>query len=262
MPTRTFNLGRILPKPKGSYDAEETYDYLDVVYYNGSSYVALQTTVGNVPTNTTYWQIVAAAGELSGTLTAEQITAIVSQVLATAGLVVDANYVHTDNNLTDALRAAIENITTPGTGVLTIQRNGSVVGTFSADASGNVTINITVPESVTDLSGGSALFGPLDLIEVAEVTDGVIDSLKSACVYSFEQQLTSLVVSSLGYTATDIARKVERQHTFIYFVAASSFSIAIPEGCYINTPSVSAGHAYKLEVEGDYFTLTEYSTQS
>lgn len=49
--------GRVLMIPKGDYDPTETYTMLDVVSYQGKSYVAKQTTTGNAPTNTTYWQL-------------------------------------------------------------------------------------------------------------------------------------------------------------------------------------------------------------
>ena len=49
--------GRVLMIPKGNYDAAETYTMLDVVSYQGKSYVAKQTTTGNAPTDTTYWQL-------------------------------------------------------------------------------------------------------------------------------------------------------------------------------------------------------------
>lgn len=57
-----FSAGRVLTMPKGDYDASATYELLDMVFYEGSSYVAKQTTTGNLPTNTTYWQIVAYGG--------------------------------------------------------------------------------------------------------------------------------------------------------------------------------------------------------
>lgn len=47
---------------KGTYASGDTYDVGDVVFYAGSSYVAIQSTTGNTPTNTTYWQIIAQAG--------------------------------------------------------------------------------------------------------------------------------------------------------------------------------------------------------
>lgn len=51
--------GRVLPLYKGPYDPTETYAQLDQVYYNGSTYACKQSSTGNLPTDTTYWQIVA-----------------------------------------------------------------------------------------------------------------------------------------------------------------------------------------------------------
>ena len=50
------NAGRVLMIPKGEYNSATTYGMLDFVYYQGRSYVCKQTSTGNVPTNTTYWQ--------------------------------------------------------------------------------------------------------------------------------------------------------------------------------------------------------------
>ena len=60
-----YNLGKILPTPKGDYDNLTTYEFLDVVVYQGSSYLARTTTVGNAPfpEDTTYWQLLAIGGE-------------------------------------------------------------------------------------------------------------------------------------------------------------------------------------------------------
>jgi hypothetical protein len=51
------------PNFQGEYVSGNTYQVGMSVSYNGSSYVALQTTTGNVPTNTTYWQLLAAKGD-------------------------------------------------------------------------------------------------------------------------------------------------------------------------------------------------------
>lgn len=48
---------------QGTYAAGTTYYANDYVYYNGSSYVAIATTTGNLPTNTTYWSVLAAQGQ-------------------------------------------------------------------------------------------------------------------------------------------------------------------------------------------------------
>ena len=45
---------------KGNYDSQALYDFLDVVYYNGSSYVAKKNTIGNDPNrNNEFWHIFA-----------------------------------------------------------------------------------------------------------------------------------------------------------------------------------------------------------
>jgi hypothetical protein len=53
---------------KGAYNAAYTYGQNDVAYYNGSSYVAIQGTLNNIPTNTTYWEKMAAAGAEGGSI--------------------------------------------------------------------------------------------------------------------------------------------------------------------------------------------------
>ena len=53
---------------KGAYDAAYTYGTNDVAYYNGSSYVAIGGTLDNVPTDTTYWEKMAAAGAEGGSI--------------------------------------------------------------------------------------------------------------------------------------------------------------------------------------------------
>ena len=53
---------------KGAYSATYTYGVNDVTYYNGSSYVCIQGTLNNIPTNTTYWDKIAAAGAEGGSI--------------------------------------------------------------------------------------------------------------------------------------------------------------------------------------------------
>ena len=52
--------GRIGFVTRGEYNNTETYNFLDVVYYGNSSYVAKKLTVGNTPAdNNEYWQALA-----------------------------------------------------------------------------------------------------------------------------------------------------------------------------------------------------------
>ena len=51
--------GRILIMPKGTYDESVTYEMLDLVNHNGSSWLAKKTCVGIEPSieNDEYWQV-------------------------------------------------------------------------------------------------------------------------------------------------------------------------------------------------------------
>lgn len=55
----TYALGRIGLRTCGEYNATKTYQSLDVVNYNGSSYVARETVTGIVPTNEESWDLMA-----------------------------------------------------------------------------------------------------------------------------------------------------------------------------------------------------------
>lgn len=51
---------------QGAYAGGTTYYPNDIVTYNGSSYICILQSTGNLPTNTTYFSILAAAGSSSG----------------------------------------------------------------------------------------------------------------------------------------------------------------------------------------------------
>ena len=58
----TVNLGNIKLNWKGAYNSSTAYIVDDVVSYNGSSYVCILASTGNLPTVTTYWNQMSAAG--------------------------------------------------------------------------------------------------------------------------------------------------------------------------------------------------------
>ena len=58
----TVNLGNIKFNWKGAYNAGTAYAIDDVVSYNGSSYVCISATTGNLPTVTAKWNQMSAAG--------------------------------------------------------------------------------------------------------------------------------------------------------------------------------------------------------
>ena len=71
----TVNLGNIKLNWKGAYNSSTAYIVDDVVSYNGSSYVCILASTGNLPTVTTYWNQMSAKGtdgtDISTTLTTQ-----------------------------------------------------------------------------------------------------------------------------------------------------------------------------------------------
>ena len=68
------DLGRVCPVAMGEYVATTNYTRLDIVTFEGSSYICKATSTGNSPINTTYWQVLAqgALGE-AGTPTKQNL---------------------------------------------------------------------------------------------------------------------------------------------------------------------------------------------
>ena len=60
-------LGIVSIKNRGEYNSETSYEKLNVVTYQGSSYCALKDTTGNLPTDTEYWQLYAQKGDTGDT---------------------------------------------------------------------------------------------------------------------------------------------------------------------------------------------------
>jgi len=58
----TVNLGRIKFVWQGAYSGATAYVADDVVSYNGSSYICILASTGNLPTNATYWSLMAQSG--------------------------------------------------------------------------------------------------------------------------------------------------------------------------------------------------------
>jgi hypothetical protein len=71
----TVNLGSIKFKWKGTYSGATAYTVDDVVEYNGSSYICILASTGNLPTNATYFEQMSSAGtngtDLTSTLTTQ-----------------------------------------------------------------------------------------------------------------------------------------------------------------------------------------------
>ena len=209
----TYNLGKFIMTPRGTYSSTATYNRLDFVLYQGSSYVCKSNNTLNViPTNTTFWQLLAQAGQ--ATMTESQKQEIISGILS-QGVIIDPDY----NTFTAEEKTKLAALTEPNTGTLTIKRNNTTVGTFNANASTNSTINIAVPT---------------DYIQTAQTTtidDAAvdIDKLEYNHIYVLTQPQS---VKIEGYSNDNpIAPDVFSQSylpTYIYIYAKDTFTIDVP----------------------------------
>ena len=65
---------------KGGWNASTAYGVNESVFYSGSSYVCIQANTNVVPTNTSYWNIMARAGAEGGAISSMEDTTISSSV--------------------------------------------------------------------------------------------------------------------------------------------------------------------------------------
>ncbi|WP_157779208.1 hypothetical protein [Loigolactobacillus coryniformis] len=67
MASTTKDLGRVMPVAQGAYSANKAYTPLDIVSYNGGSYICLAANTGKAPTDMTCWQSLAMPGATGAT---------------------------------------------------------------------------------------------------------------------------------------------------------------------------------------------------
>lgn len=101
----TINAGRVRFVSRGTYNNSTQYYLFDLVDYNGSSYIAKENTVGNLPTNNQYWQLIAEKGNTGNDgqqgpigLTGNGIASITKT--STSGLVDTYTITYTNGNTT------------------------------------------------------------------------------------------------------------------------------------------------------------------
>lgn len=101
----TINAGRVRFVSRGTYNNSTQYYLFDLVDYNGSSYIAKENSLGNLPTNTQYWQLIAEKGNTGSTgqtgpvgATGNGISSITKT--GTSGLVDTYTITYTNGNTT------------------------------------------------------------------------------------------------------------------------------------------------------------------
>lgn len=185
--------GRVLAINRGDYNSATAYTPMDKVYYLGSTYICIADSTGNLPTNTTYWQIeakgVSDASDLDYDNTVSGLTADDVQEA------VDELASEKQDNLTfDA--SPTENSTNPVTsgGVYTALGNKQDTLTFD---------NIPTENSTNPVKSGGVYSAIEDVQDYAEDNISAIVN-----VYGSKQMIpypyTETTKTESGITFTDV----------------------------------------------------------
>lgn len=227
-------LGPVGFNPTGDYDSTRHYKKLDVVYYQGSSFVAINDSIGQLPTNAEYWDCIAL-----GTL--KQFTYdSVAEMKA-------------DNTLKDGMFA-------------------KTVGYYEANDGGAASYKITSEESETDyqeeLENGlyATLIknnGYVNVKQCGAYGDGVHDDTVAIqkAIDLFENVFLDkgiyLVSDSITMNSYNILRGSNKNESIIKAIPLKSFNIITNEDLYYTNIS-------NLTIDGDIHiggevVNTEYS---
>lgn len=139
-----------------SYSASYAYRAGDLVMYNGNLYRCIQAHAAGAaaPSNASYWSAIASAGDIptktsqlqndSGFITSASVPTKTSQLQNDSGFVTSASVPTKTSQLqNDSGFITASSLPTVNNGTLTIQQDGVTVGTFTANQSGNTTVNVT-----------------------------------------------------------------------------------------------------------------------
>lgn len=74
---------------RGTYNSATAYVANDIISYNNSTYICILASTGNLPTNTTYWSLMAAAG-IDGEVTLSTAQTLTNKTITSAKYVVSA----------------------------------------------------------------------------------------------------------------------------------------------------------------------------
>lgn len=191
-----YNLGKCIPTLRGTYSSNNTYNKLDIVTNEGSSFIAKQDNIHGVTPSliggsSHPWQVIAQKGQ---DITPAQMNAIISDVVSQMmgqGYIADPEYTVWKAS-TDALilelRNDVDSMQTPGDGVLECYVNGRRVTTFSANQRVNSQFYVNA-ESSRDLD--TELYEKVE--EEPEILDNLtVDTPKQSVVYLLPQNVKHL----------------------------------------------------------------------
>jgi len=231
----TINLGAIKFNWQGAYAGGTAYAVDDVVSYNGSSYVCKLASTGNLPTNTTYWDLMSQAGtngtngtDLTSTLTTQgdilyrDGSGLQRLGIGSAGqaLLVNSGANAVEWGSVSSTGRIIQQVSSRGQG-----------GTFSTTSTTFTTASNDFTLSITPTSTSSKI-----LLSASWTGGGINTSQR--CYYSLFRDGTNLATLNGGNTYF-----VTQEH------AGSGYSIEVPMAItFLDSPSSTSAITYSVQL--------------
>ena len=230
-----IRIGRILPIFKGNWDGSTTYYKLDIVYYNGSSYVAKTQNTNQVPTNTFYWQIVAKASTWTDFTDAEK-EALVDYCI-------------------DVLEQSLDSIPTKNS---TNFVNSSGVYTQKKNALENTNILCWIGQgwgfntSTGIINSGAGVNRNVTELKKIEYVSAIKNTASSPQYYVAYYNSSKTFISADGWKTSRIYDlQTSKPSTAVYFSYMIDLTRCEPDDVSVITPT----DALATELDGDVTTL-------
>lgn len=214
--SQTYNLGKVAITPRGAYSSTAQYTPLDILSYNGSSYLVLQNCMGVTPPNATYYMVVASKGD-TGSAGASPTIAAGTVTMTPAGTSASVTNVGTNVNASFNFTLPSGNMIYTGTGVTGTSTDPTVFsGSGVANAGvGDIYFNTSIVAFYQCTFGGAANTAmwvfltcavPDGSITTSKVADSSITTNKIADGAVGEDELSSGAVrlSKLASDVTDV----------------------------------------------------------
>lgn len=139
-------------------------------------------------------------------------------------------------------------IPTVNDATLTIQKNGTTVNTFTANASSNVTCNITVPTKTSDLTNDSNF--------VDTSNSAVASGITSAKVSSYDSHIAD---TDIHVTTADKNKWNNNTYVLRYSSSSITDNSTIAYSTLDNTDNIKTGDKV-IDVDGKIFTVVSVDT--
>ena len=178
--SQTYNLGKVAITPRGAYSSTAQYTPLDILSYNGSSYLVLQNCMGVTPPNATYYMVVASKGD-TGSSGASPTIAAGTVTMTPAGTSASVTNVGTNVNASFNFTLPNGNVIYTGTGVTGTSTTPTVFsGSGVSNAGvGDIYFNTSTVAFYRCALGGNASAAKWVFLTYA-VTDGSVTTAKIA----------------------------------------------------------------------------------